>query len=137
MSGRQAAHAHWLSMWKPGLLLFAIWLVAAAISLFMHRADIALFRFTDPDDAMRLVEVRDFLAGQSWFDVSQHRANPPYGAPMHWSRLVDVPIAGAILLLRPLVGNDGAEVGAVLLVPGLTLAALLAALYWAARALMS
>ena len=47
----------------------------------------------------------DFLAGQSWFDVTQYRSNPPIGAPMHWSRLVDVPIAGLILLLAPFVGK--------------------------------
>jgi hypothetical protein len=69
------------------------------------------------------------LAGQSWFDVSQHRVNPPLGGPMHWSRLVDLPIAAVILLLRPWFGAHGAEVGAVLIVPALTLAALLYALY--------
>jgi hypothetical protein len=95
-----------------------------------------MLRFGDPDDTMRLLEVRDFLAGQSWFDVSQHRANPPVGGPMHWSRLVDVPIAAVILLLRPFIGAHGAEVGAVLIVPALTLAALLYALYRAVRPLM-
>ncbi|MGY2050151.1 hypothetical protein [Methylobacterium sp. JK268] len=70
-------------------------------------------RLPDTDDAMRLVEVRDFLAGQSWFDVSQHRLLPPGGASMHWSRLVDLPIAGLILALRGLVGPEHAEALAV------------------------
>ncbi|WP_197514221.1 hypothetical protein [Methylobacterium platani] len=57
-------------------------------------------RLPDTDDAMRLVQVRDWLSGQSWFDLAQHRhAGAP---PMHWSRLVDVPIAVLILLARPL-----------------------------------
>src|SRR5271169_2571431 len=47
------------------------------------------------DDAMRLVEVRDFLAGQGWFDLVQYRLRPPVG--MHWSRLIDLPLA---LLIR-------------------------------------
>jgi hypothetical protein len=55
---------------------------------------------------------------------------------MHWSRLVDLPISGSILLLRPLLGTHWAEVGAILIVPALTLFTLLFALYWAVRPLM-
>jgi len=58
----------------------------------------------DTDDAMRLVTVRDLLAGQNWFDHTQYRLNTPYGAEIHWSHLVDAGIAGLILLLRPLAG---------------------------------
>jgi hypothetical protein len=47
------------------------------------------------DDAMRLTEVRDFLAGQGWFDLTQYRLSPPES--MHWSRLIDLPLA---LLVR-------------------------------------
>ena len=55
----------------------------------------------DTDDAMRLTEVRDFLHGQNWFDLVQHRLNTPYGAEMHWSRLIDLPEATILFLLRP------------------------------------
>lgn len=58
----------------------------------------------DTDDAMRLVTVRDLLAGQNWFDHTQYRLNTPYGAEIHWSHLVDAGIGGLILLLRPLAG---------------------------------
>ena len=70
-----------------------------------------------PDDLLRLQEVRDFLAGQSWFDVTQYRLNPPWGAPMHWSRLLDVPLAAVMLLARPLLGTTGAELAAATIVP--------------------
>lgn len=50
--------------------------------------------FLDPDDALRTVEIRDFLAGQSWFDTVAHRLSPAHPFPMHWSRLVDAPLAG-------------------------------------------
>jgi len=50
------------------------------------------------DDAMRLVQVRDWLAGQSWFDLTQYRLMPPDGVAMHWSRLVDLPLAALIRL---------------------------------------
>jgi hypothetical protein len=66
-------------------------------------------RVPDTDDAMRLVEVRDLLAGQSWYDNVQHRFLPPSGVSSHWSRLVDAPIAGLILMLTPLVGRALAE----------------------------
>jgi hypothetical protein len=130
------AQARELSKRQSALLLGLVWLLTVAISIFMHRDQIATLGFGDPDDMMRLLEVRDFLAGQSWFDVTQHRANPPLGGPMHWSRLVDLPIAGVILLLRPFLGVHGAEIGAVLIVPALTLAALLYALYWAVSPLL-
>ncbi len=53
-------------------------------------------RVPDTDDAMRLVEVRDLLSGQGWYDNVQYRFLAPAGVPSHWSRLVDAPIAGLI-----------------------------------------
>jgi hypothetical protein len=66
--------------------------------------------FNDPDSMMRLVEVRDFLAGQGWYDLTQYRLAPPAGVFMHWSRYVDAPIAGLIVAFTPVVGRAGAEV---------------------------
>jgi uncharacterized membrane protein len=136
-SKERMVQARELSNWQIASPLFLVWAATVAISLFMHRDDIATLQFGDPDDTMRLLQVRDFLAGQNWFDVSQHRVNPPFGGPMHWSRLVDLPIAGAILLLRPFFGAHGAEIGAIIIVPALTLAVLLCVLYWAVCPLMS
>jgi hypothetical protein len=62
----------------------------------------------DPDDALRLVELRDWLGGQGWFDVTQYRIDPAHGGvAMHWSRLVDVPLAAVVVALRPLLGGSG------------------------------
>lgn len=47
---------------------------------------------------MRLVQVRDLLQGQGWSDVVLHRMNAPYGLAMHWSRLVDGPLALLVLV---------------------------------------
>jgi hypothetical protein len=58
---------------------------------------------------MRLVEVRDLLAGQSWYDMVQHRFLPPAGVASHWSRLLDAPLAAAIAALTPLLGVSLAE----------------------------
>ena len=49
---------------------------------------------------MRMSQVRALLAGQDWFDLRQYKMNWPDGANIHWSRLVDLPLAGLILLGR-------------------------------------
>jgi len=103
--------------------LLAIWLASAAAAITVNHSSIAQFRFWDPDDVMRLLEVRDWLVGQSWFDVAQHRMNLPAGLSMHWSRLLDVPLAAIIILLKPLVGQRTAETVASVVVPMLTLGA--------------
>jgi hypothetical protein len=54
----------------------------------------------DTDDAMRLVMVRDLLAGRGWYDQWLPRLSPPAGLYMHWSRLVDGGLAGLITVLR-------------------------------------
>src|SRR5205085_1380670 len=69
------------------------------------------------DDNMRIMQVRALLHGQGWYDLRQYRLNPPFGANIHWSRLVDLPIAGLILGLRPLLGGPAAERWAVAVAP--------------------
>ncbi len=107
-----------------GLALAAIILLSYGLMLYGYWADIRANRMHDPDDMMRLQQVRDWLAGQNWFDVTQYRVNPPQGLPMHWSRLLDVPIAAVILLVRPFAGQPIAEHVACIVVPFLTFAAL-------------
>lgn len=74
-------------------------------------------RWSDPDSMMRLVEVRDLLSGQGWFDLTQYRLDPPGGVLMHWSRLVDLPIAAIIWAASPFIGRAGAELLAANLWP--------------------
>lgn len=59
----------------------------------------------DNDSLLRLVEVRDLMSGQGWFDLAQYRMGPDGGFVMHWSRLIDAPIAGIILLVESLGGS--------------------------------
>ncbi|WFP76934.1 GtrA family protein [Mesorhizobium sp. WSM4906] len=59
----------------------------------------------DNDNLMRLVEVRDLLNGQGWFDLHQYRMGLEGGFVMHWSRLVDTPIAAIILAASALTGS--------------------------------
>lgn len=99
--------------------------LAGALALAVPSMRSGVFDAMSTDDAMRLVEVRDLMAGQPWFDLTQYRLDPPRGSPMHWSRLIDAPLAAMILLLRPPLGATGAEQVALVLWPTLLLAALL------------
>jgi len=85
------------------------WIVLAAIMLSNYRDSIATMALYDSDDALRLVQVRDLIAGQSWFDTTQYRINPPTGGMMHWSRLIDLPIALGIRFLMLFVEQPVAE----------------------------
>ncbi|TPM99729.1 GtrA family protein [Mesorhizobium sp. B2-1-3A] len=59
----------------------------------------------DNDSLLQLVEVRDLLAGQGWFDLHQYRMGLEGGFVMHWSRLLDAPLALAILAVSALTGS--------------------------------
>ncbi len=64
------------------------------------------------DDLMRLVQVRNFLAGQGWYDVTQYRLGLEGGTVLHWSRLIDLPIAGLILFFDLFMSSKNAEITA-------------------------
>ena len=65
--------------------------------------------FFDSDDAMRLVQVRDFLNGQGWFDLTVKRLAAPEPMIMHWSRIIDVPLAALIRAFALFLTMDSAE----------------------------
>lgn len=100
--------------------------LAASVTLALSSIKAGVFDALSTDDAMRLVEVRDLIGGQGWFDVVQYRMDPPGGTSMHWSRLIDAPLAGLILLLKPLLGMRGAEALTLYFWPALLLAVALA-----------
>ncbi|HVR90164.1 MAG TPA: hypothetical protein VHG29_03585 [Novosphingobium sp.] len=97
------------------------WVLVCVLLLVTGAGAILSNRFPDPDDALRLIQVRDLIAGQSWFDLTQHRIDAAHGGvPMHWSRLVDLPLAAMLLLLTPIVGSSLAETITIVAVPLLT-----------------
>src|SRR5437764_2919280 len=125
----------WLAChWKSVALL--TWLGFCGWFIFNEWNSIRYFGLGDTDDNMRIMQVRALLHGQGWFDLRQYRMNPPFGANIHWSRLVDLPIAGLILLLRPLLGGAGAERWAVAIAPLLPYLLLLFSLALTARRLI-
>ena len=90
------------------LLLGFAWLFAALQFVIIGWSATA-FTLPDPDDAMRLVEVREFLAGKGWFDLHVTRVFPPLGYDSYWSRLIDAGLAGLILAFRTVLAPDHAE----------------------------
>lgn len=90
----------WVAGWALAALILCVGAGAAALAQ----------DFSEPDNAMRLVRVRDMLGGQGWFDSVQHRLNPPAGTPMHWAQWIDALLAGPILVMTPLIGQPTAEI---------------------------
>ncbi len=121
--------------WRFWVLLF--WICAAAVMISYKWAAIRYFWLGDTDDNMRMSQVRAWLAGQGWYDLRQYKLDPPHGASIHWTRLVDLPIAGLILLVRPFAGGAVAEMAAAAIAPLFALGAALYALAFTVRRLVA
>ena len=103
-------------------VIVVAWLVYAIIAIANRWLSIEALALADTDDNLRLAQVRALLGGQGWYDLVQHRFDPAHGgANIHWSRLVDLPIAGLILLLKPLLGGSDAERLAAAIAPQIPL----------------
>lgn len=117
-------------------ITFIIWLGYCLWSIFASWEQIRWFGLGDTDDNMRIMQVRALLHGQGWYDLRDYHMNPPFGANIHWSRLVDLPLAGLILGLRPFLGGAGAERWAVAIAPMLPYLLLLYSIALTARRLL-
>ena len=80
-------------------LVALAWLVVALVLLLQYWRQTAE-TLLDTDDAMRLVQMRAWLAGQGWFDLHEARVQPPLGYDPHWSRLVDAGLAGLFMIFQ-------------------------------------
>ena len=87
----------------------------------------------DSDDVMRLVQIKDLLNGQDWFDLHQYRMGPDGGTLMHWSRLADLPIIALYSLFDLFLPSDTALVWAYSAWPPLSVLVVLGGLYAGAR----
>jgi hypothetical protein len=130
-----AAGYRFTAHWRLWVVLF--WLAVSALLIWDRWTAIHWFALGDTDDNMRMMQVRALIAGQDWFDLRQYRMAPPAGADIHWSRLVDLPIAGLKLLLQPLIGGPDAERAAAAVAPLLPMLVAFFAVAAAARRLVS
>ncbi len=99
------------------LWVVAFWIAAAILLLRDKWNLIQWFALGDTDDNLRMSQVRALLRGQDWFDLRQYKLDPPHGSNVHWSRIVDLPIAGIMLALKPFMSGALAEKVAVALAP--------------------
>ena len=122
---------HWRWLAVLAWALFAAWL------LYSKWNNIAGFVLTDTDDNMRMSQVRAWLnGGQGWYDLRNYKLNWPAGADIHWSRLVDLPLAGLILLGRLFLTGPQAEQFAIAIAPLLPFLLLIVALSLTVRRLI-
>lgn len=82
-------------------------------------ADLSHLVLPDTDDMMRLAQIRDWLNGQPFGDLTQYRMGGMGGVAMHWSRLPDLVPALIASLLTPFMGATRAELAAVVFWPEL------------------
>ncbi|MFB0612046.1 hypothetical protein [Aurantiacibacter poecillastricola] len=97
----------WRSFVRTPWAVLAVWLIYALVRLAIQ--PLVGWEPVGPDDWTRLLQVRAWLDGQAFWDVTQYRMDPPQGFSMHWSRLVDMPLAALTLLFG--------EMAAMALVP--------------------
>ena len=100
---------------RDALIALLLALVLGAAWTWQDWNSLSTLRLPDTDDAVRLQQIRDWLGGQAFGDVDQHRLAG--GLAMHWSRLPDLVPAALIAVLTPFVGVHGAELAAVIAWP--------------------
>lgn len=114
-----------LFYYGDALLAMLLATVLAAAWALRDWHQLSALRLPDTDDVMRLQQIRDWIAGQHFTDMSQHRLGEAPGLAMHWSRLPDLVPAAIITLLAPLLGMHLAELTAVIIWPTMLFAAAL------------
>lgn len=129
-----ARRGYWRSIIGDGAVAIAIAAVLTLAWAWRDWANLAQLHLPDTDDAMRLQQIRDWLAGQPFRDGSQHRLGIT-GLAMHWSRLPDLVPAAIIAQLTPIMGAARAELVAVIAWPALLFTAALMLTGRIARAL--
>lgn len=65
--------------------------------------------FGDADDAARLTQVREFMAGAPWFDTTTYKMGGSDGMLSHWSRLIDLPLAAIIAAFSLVLPTEAAK----------------------------
>lgn len=111
--------------WGVAIVLAVALLFAGALTRTQIEAVWRTGAFFDSDDAMRAVQLRDFLAGQDWFDLLAHRLDPPTGQSMHWSRVVDVALSALDRFFMLFLAPESAERAMRLVFPASLLTLLL------------
>lgn len=74
-------------------------------------------RFGDTDDALRLVQIREFLINGAWYNTLLPSIGAPEALNSHWSRLIDLPVAWLISIFALFLNYLDAELAARIVWP--------------------
>lgn len=113
-----APRGYWQAIIGDAALAIAIATILTIGWAWRDWAMLAQIHLPDTDDAMRLQQVRDWLGGQPFRDLSQHRLGLN-GLTMHWSRLPDLVPGAIIAQLTPMLGTTRAELVAIIAWPAM------------------
>ncbi len=86
-------------------LIIGLYIIGLSLVSYDYWQKILVWDTPDQDDQLRILQVRAWLEGQAFYDVSIHRSNPPDGGAMHWSRIADIPLAIFELIFKPFSKN--------------------------------
>jgi hypothetical protein len=125
-SGSRDHTAKAIALWPLARVALCVLLVALSAWPAVQDGFASLrLTFGDTDDAARLVQVREFMAGAGWYDLVLARIGGATPLVSHWSRLIDAPIAGLITLFSFVTTPATAELAARVAWPSLLLLLLL------------
>jgi hypothetical protein len=119
-----------LNQAQAWVLAQPLWNVAFAAAVGLAVWDVAadptrlLIALGDSDDATRLTQVRQLMAGQGFFDLTLARYGGAEPLISHWSRLIDVPLALLIGFFSLFLSPGNAELATRFLWPTLLLVVL-------------
>lgn len=108
VSPRDRVTAYIIQIPTERLFWAAAMIALSVLALIKNTAGLIL-TFRDADDAARLLQVREFMAGAPWFDTQTYAMGGNGGMLSHWSRLIDLPLAGIIGLFSLFVSTPTAE----------------------------
>lgn len=79
---------YWIRQHRFELLIMAIIPLFISASMYLQIYGFRI-EFTDTDDYMRVVRIRDFFESFDWSNNVIKRCNVPFGCSLHWTRFYD------------------------------------------------
>lgn len=117
------------------LCALALAALLGAVWAFGDWGSLSARHLPNADAMLRLQQIRDWLAGQGFADLRQHRLGVAPGVALEWSRLPDIAPGAIIAALTPIAGVALAELIAVIVWPTALFGAALLLVTRIARAL--
>jgi hypothetical protein len=122
MHGQRDRVVAWpASIAQPWMLWLAAMLAIAAHGWFTTGIGMGDY-LGDSDDATRLIQVRELMASNAWFDLRTMKMGGPPGMLSHWSRLIDLPLATLLSIFGLVLSQSAAELATRIVWPLLILA---------------